>query len=37
MQLRHTKCGNPPYSFVYKFEYYRQSLFTVRCAFYRLL
>jgi hypothetical protein len=24
MQIRHTKCGNPPYSFVYKFEYYRE-------------
>jgi hypothetical protein len=22
MQLRHTKCGNPLYSFVFKFEYY---------------
>jgi hypothetical protein len=23
MQIRHIKCGNPPYSFVYKFEYHK--------------
>jgi hypothetical protein len=25
MQIRHTKCGNPPYSFIYKFEYYNDE------------
>jgi hypothetical protein len=26
MQIRHTKCGNPLSSFVYKFEYYNNIL-----------
>jgi chromosome segregation ATPase len=33
MQIRHTKCGNPPYSFVYKFEYYNLSV--VKSSFIR--